>query len=362
MTIFQFIQRPQKRGAEVFASQLSEELQSLGHKVVLICLFEGVAELPFSGEIIYLNRPVSKRWYDFYAWKKIAQLIKKRKPDLIQCNAGDTLKFVILSKLFFCWNVPVITRNASTVSSYIQSKVTKSLNGFLYKQVNRVISVSQFSARDLNALFSVTKGKTIVIPIGIQQMEINPIPFETGTGDTIHFVHVGGFTFEKNHAGLLKIWKKIADSHPNAKLHLLGDGPLRENTRDEVINLKLENSVVFHGWVKNPMDYMVNAKALLLPSIIEGLPGVILEAMYCKTPVIAYDTGGISEVVHNGKTGYLIPKNDEDNFVKAMENVIVVRQETIIENAFQLVKNNFTNKGIARQFESAYLEMVKVSK
>ena len=100
MILFQIIQKPQKRGAEIFAAQLSEHLEKLGHTVILISLFEGVSELPFSGKKIQLNRPISKRWYDYEAWKQIARLVKEFKPDIIQCNAGDTLKFITLSKLF----------------------------------------------------------------------------------------------------------------------------------------------------------------------------------------------------------------------------------------------------------------------
>ena len=101
MILFQIIQKPQKRGAEIFAAQLSEHLEKLGHTVILISLFEGFSELPFSGKKIQLNRPISKRWYDYEAWQQIARLVKEFKPDIIQCNAGDTLKFLILSKLFF---------------------------------------------------------------------------------------------------------------------------------------------------------------------------------------------------------------------------------------------------------------------
>ena len=100
MILFQIIQKPQKRGAEIFAAQLSEHFEKLGHTVILISLFEGVSELPFSGKKIQLNRPISKRWYDYVAWQQIARLVKEFKPDIIQCNAGDTLKFMILSKLF----------------------------------------------------------------------------------------------------------------------------------------------------------------------------------------------------------------------------------------------------------------------
>ena len=176
MIVFQLIQRPQKRGAEIFAAQLSERLQKLGHKVVLISLFEGVCDLPFSGEIIHLNRPLSKRWFDISGWKKLAQLVKEYKPDLVQCNAGDTLKFAVLSKLIFGWNSSIVARNASTVSGYIKSKSTKKINEFLYSKTDAIISVSEYSKKDLNQLFPATKTKTTVIPIGVENQIIHTFP------------------------------------------------------------------------------------------------------------------------------------------------------------------------------------------
>ncbi len=95
MIIFQLIQKPQLRGAEMFAAQLSQELEKSGHTVFLIALFPGESVLPFSGTVLPLNRPIAKRWTDFEGWKQFAILIEQHQPDVIQCNAGDTLKFAV---------------------------------------------------------------------------------------------------------------------------------------------------------------------------------------------------------------------------------------------------------------------------
>ncbi|WP_155807129.1 hypothetical protein [Gillisia marina] len=69
MKIIQVVQKPQLRGAEIFACQLSNHLMDLGHEVIIISIFSGDAELPFNGEIIKLNRDISNRFYDVVAWK-----------------------------------------------------------------------------------------------------------------------------------------------------------------------------------------------------------------------------------------------------------------------------------------------------
>jgi len=76
MTILQLIQKPQLRGAEMFATQLSNELTELGHEVMVVALFPGASELPCKGTFIRLDRPIGKRWFDYEGWKALANLIK----------------------------------------------------------------------------------------------------------------------------------------------------------------------------------------------------------------------------------------------------------------------------------------------
>jgi glycosyltransferase involved in cell wall biosynthesis len=106
----------------------------------------------------------------------------------------------------------------------------------------------------------------------------------------------------------------------------------------------------------NIFPILSRAKALVMPSKIEGLPGVILEAMYCKVPVIAYNVGGISEVLGN-QTGWVIPSGDQKAFAEAIDQVLQLNgmeKEQVTDQAFQLVNDNFTIEKIAGEFEGFY--------
>ncbi len=354
MVIFQLIQKPQFRGAELFACQLSTHLVALGHQVYLISLFSGNSDLPFSGEKISLNRPMAKRWNDYKGWQELDKLIQKQQPDVVQCNAGDTLKFAVLSKKIFGWKSPIIARNASMVSLYIKNPVTKWINKKLYQNAALIVSVSQNSKKDLNLLFPETTSKTKVIPVGV---EINPqqeTQWKGGKQAQNHIIHVGGFSFEKNHERLLVIFKQLLQLQPDSHLHLLGEGPKKKEIEQLAVDLNLQDNITFYGWVSNPIDYIAKADVLVLPSIIEGLPGVILEAMSCKTPVVAYNVGGISEVVDNLTTGYLVPKNEETIFVDAIIKVFRTSNQSMTDSAFELVNQRYNNAVIAKQFEKEY--------
>ncbi|SKB36830.1 Glycosyltransferase involved in cell wall bisynthesis [Salegentibacter holothuriorum] len=356
MKILQLIQKPQNRGAETFTCQLSKHLIQLGHEVQIIAIFSGKSKLDWDAEIKDIDGTASNRFLDYKAWKNLTKFIKDFQPDIIQANAGDTLKYAILSKKLFGWSTPIIVRNASEVGQYLKSGVQKKLNHFLYKNVSRVLSVSQASKKDIIHLFPFLRERTFVLPVGLESKI--PKTIKLMPQEVKHIVHIGGFSFEKNHKGLLEIFQLVIQDEPYLHLHLVGDGPLRWEIETLVKEKGLQDSITFHGFVNNPLDFCKAADVLILPSIIEGLPGVLLEAMYCKTPVVAYNVGGIGEIV-NEQTGYLIKKGDKNSFKKAILKVLANKPEHKIENAYKMVKESYMNSKIALEFEAVYKDLLK---
>jgi len=99
---------------------------------------------------------------------------------------------------------------------------------------------------------------------------------------------------------------------------------------------------------------------LLLPSIIEGLPGVILEAFYCKTLVVANDVGAVAELIIDHKTGRLIKKNDEASFVEAIITLHFMDESLklkITNLANELVMRDYINKINTQKFIDLYTSL-----
>jgi glycosyltransferase involved in cell wall biosynthesis len=362
MKILQLLQKPQLRGAEIFASQLSNHLVAAGHKVKLVYIFPGSVTLPFSGEQIELNRPIRKRLWDWSGWRQLAEIINQEKPDIIQANAGDTLKFAVLSKLFFRWQSPIIFRNANKVSEFINSLPKRLFNKFLVSRVRHVISVSELCREDFIRTYSFSPSKITTVPIGIEcQLLTQELPDDLklffATGSVL--VHAGSFVPEKNHFGLLRIVHQLVKRGADVKVIMIGDGKLRPAIQQKVNELNLQSRVLLTGYRHDVLAIVRYSHAFVLPSFIEGLPAVILEAMYCKTPVVAYDVGGISEVIKNRETGWLVAKADEEGFVKAVEEVLEGRfNSSITDRAFKLVTGEFDNRMIAKRFEGVYNNVV----
>lgn len=216
MKILHLIQKSQLRGAEIFASQLAAHTNQSGNEAIIVSLFPGNADLPFNGNIISLNGNLHGRMHDLKAWKRLSQIIKEEKPDIIQANAGDTLKYAVISKIIYRWKQPIVFRNASTISLYIKTWTQRKWNGFLFGFTHKIISVSKSSALDFEKLFPECKDRIITIPIGIEHAE-GPKGINGNTNDRVRLngqhgpviIHVGGFTFEKNHFGLINIFEMV---------------------------------------------------------------------------------------------------------------------------------------------------------
>lgn len=356
MKILQLVQKPQMRGAEMFASQLSTHINTLGHEAQLVFIYPGEAPLPFSGKKHHIYGHSKKKFFDIAAWKRLAAIIKAEKPDIIQANAGDTLKYAVFSKLIFRWKQPIVFRNASTISLYIKSSSAKLLNGFFFSFCKKIISVSHLSAKDFKALYPKFTNRTVVIPVGIDSIEKLQSD-EKLTGEPA-ILHVGGFSFEKNHSELISIFELFLRTYPKAQLHLVGDGPLK-NSIEKLVNEKnLEACVHFYGFRKDAPVFMQKADCLVLPSVIEGLPGVILEAFACSLPVVANDVGGIHEIVRNKETGFLVAKGDINAFCEAMVQQVASPNALMKEKALNLVNNEYQNNKIAEKFIIEYRNLL----
>jgi L-malate glycosyltransferase len=355
MRIVLIIQKPQARGAELFATNLAQGLEKRGHHVLLLSLFPGNFSLPFSGKQVHLNRNSSHRLWDWKGWRLIQQEIKDWDADLVLAMAGDTLKYMVMSKLLFGWKAKAIFYNGSMVSNYIHSLLVKKYNSFLFSKLDAVVSVSHASAQDLETLFPFPLTQ-YVIPVGIQKG--GEKRRETSA---IDLIHIGGFTFEKNHEGLLRIFSKIKLQFPSIRLVSFGTGPLDNEIKQKALEMGISDGIDWRGAVDRPFEKIENKAILLLPSLIEGYPAVIAEAFLSKIPVVAFDVGGVNELVVPEKTGWLVSKEDEDGFVEKVIEVLTSpssKLQSILKEAERFAIQNCLMPETALKYEETFQEIL----
>ena len=140
-----------------------------------------------------------------------------------------------------------------------------------------------------------------------------------------YIIGLGRLTKQKNFKLLIKAFSKI-DFIRNTKLIIAGDGEekrflnkLIEQLNKENPDKKLLSRIIFIGEVKEPLNYIKNAKMIVIPSLWEGLPRVAIEAQALKTPIISScKDGGLSEILLDGNAGILTAPNDEIDLIKAI--------------------------------------------
>ena len=118
------------------------------------------------------------------------------------------------------------------------------------------------------------------------------------------------FKPQKNLFDLLQAFKRVHErvSHyKHVELHIIGDGLLRKNIETWITENKLTENIKLLGWQTNVASIIKMWDLFAMSSLWEGLPCSIIEARLCKIPVVAYNVGGICEVIHDGKNGFLIP-------------------------------------------------------
>lgn len=139
---------------------------------------------------------------------------------------------------------------------------------------------------------------------------------------TIVIGTVGRLVPVKGQIVLLEALQIVRKLHGNVTLLLVGDGPLRASLEDEARRLCLEQFVIFSGHQEQAYDFINMMDIFLLPSLHEGIPMVLLEALALRRPIVASRVGGIPEVLSHGRCGLLVSPASPAELASAIGNLI----------------------------------------
>ena len=170
-----------------------------------------------------------------------------------------------------------------------------------------IIDKSKISAEKISVIYN-----GVNIKSQDNSYEQNPkMPFKIKDKDRI-LMTVGRLHKQKGHCYLIQAVSKVRKEFPKVKLLVTGEGEEENNLKKLVKSLDLMNEVIFAGLSPDIERILPMAELFILPSLWEGLPNALLEAMAAGKPVVATKVGGIPEIVVHGETGVLIPPRDTD--------------------------------------------------
>jgi Glycosyltransferase len=199
------------------------------------------------------------------------------------------------------------------------------------------------------------KNKIKVHHMGIDIEEFKHCGNSNLSAEPIVFISVGRLHYKKGHEYAIKAMAKIVKKYSNVKYLIVGEGPLRSELESLVKDLGLENIIEFTGAAtqKEIVGFYEKSHIFILPSISEGLPVVLMEAQAMGLPVIASNVGGVSEIVADGKSGFLVPPKDVDSLTNKIKFLLQnkVMWKKMGEMGQKIIQNGFNIKRLSRELE-----------
>lgn len=317
----------------------------------------------YSKNILWVERKNLRNIKIIYKFlKDMLKVFMKFKPDVIHsCYVIESIIMGFLGKIF---RVPTIFHSRGmginyypfvSIKSNILARIACLLN-------NAIITVSQAMKKDSKNL-NFPQNKVFTIYDSIDFSNFNPIEKSRyDKGKMFNILNIGRFSFEKCHNIIIETCKNLKENNLKFHLTLIGDGPLKGKIQKLVKNDDLQSMVTFTGWVNHNdiPKYMAKADLYIQPSLTEGMPISVLEAMYMKLPVILSDAGGMPELIQE-KGGILIEKNNKEQLYNAILHYINNLDDFIqggkINNRF--ISENFIWDKHSRELYELYLKLCK---
>lgn len=343
-------------GSERVISILCKYLDKDKFDIYLVLLKrEGIflQEIPIEVNIIDLNiRHARKSLFS------IIKTIYQHKPDMVFSTLGYLNLIVGIAKFFVSSKITFIARESSIPSFRIPSEkypfLFKLLYSLVYKKYDRIIAQSEYMKNDLIKNFNIESEKVVVInnPVDVENIQNKSIQsIETGFDTTkINLLAVGRLEKVKGYGLLLQALAKLDDRF---SLTILGDGKEFANLNKIIFDLKIQNKVRILPFQSNPYIYMKQADFLVMSSLVEGFPNVILEANACGVPVIAFDApGGTAEIIIERFNGMLVKYCSIDALKQSIEEIVYV--EFNQDNIMNYIQNKFKSKEIIKQYDNLF--------
>ena len=172
---------------------------------------------------------------------------------------------------------------------------------------------------------------------------------------------IGRLSPEKGHSNLIKAWRVIVAAVPWARLVIVGDGPCMPKLQAEVQDLGLSGSVHFAGFRPDGRRFFRIFDLMILPSLAEGLPYVLLEAMIQGVPVVATAVGEVPAVLEAGRLGRLVPPGDPQAIAENVIGLInePVERARLAEEARSAVLSRYSPEARARTIVDIYRQALE---
>ncbi|MFA5349139.1 MAG: glycosyltransferase [Candidatus Paceibacterota bacterium] len=259
----------------------------------------------------------------------------------------------------------------SSIRSDNFSKIRRIILKTTHNMCDLVVCVSKLAGQKAIENKIIPESKIKIIPNGIDVCQFNKSDerildkirkdINKKPKDKI-FISVGNLREAKGYKYLIEATEIIKSQYHNILVIILGEGSDRSMLEQEIKNRKLGNNILLIGRKMNVSDYLAIADFFVLPSLWEGMPNALLEAMAAKLICIATNVSGVVEVVKDGQNGFLTIPGDSNNLAHKMIDVLNISEansRVIKESAYQTIINEFSNEKMVNEYQNTYYQLIR---
>jgi len=288
--------------------------------------------------------------------------------DIIDCSSFPYIPTLSASILSSRWGAPLIVTFHEVWGSYwkkyLEGPVEGRIGVFFEETAtqipDRIVAVSQWTASALNRIYSVPASKTSVVPNGVDlglfdSVDVKRNPFKV--------LFVGRLISHKHLDWLIAAMSLVKKKFPDASLHIVGDGPLRQELENLVYEYSLSKSTKFYGVLpsyRSVAEHMRSASVLVSPSTREGFNMVALEAIVAGTPVVTVDApnNAALDFVKHRHTGLVVEMENPQAIADAITELFnsVTLRRRLVKNALQAARR-YSWDEIAQDMREVYTEV-----
>jgi len=302
--------------------------------------------------------------YDPRSIGDIRRYLKNREIDILCTHDYRThiLGFLATRGLACRWIA--FSRGATTENFKV--RFFHALAGFIVRRTDHIVAVSGSEKTKLRRS-GVNEDKITVVHNAIDIPRIRTATradlrsrFNLAR-DSIVCVSAGRFSSEKGQNFLIKA--AVIASNQNQKLRfvLFGDGPDLEKIRTTIIEMGFQDRILCPGFERSILGCLRDADILINPSLSEGLPNVVLEAMALGIPVIATAVGGVPELIHHNESGILVPPSDERALANAILGLLEnwSQHDHLIEAAVRTIEESYSFDRQLKDLSAVYYGLMQ---
>jgi glycosyltransferase involved in cell wall biosynthesis len=313
---------------------------------------------------------------DREAYKRIKSIIKEYKPDIVHTHASKA--GALGRRAAFACKVPVVvhTFHGHVFHSYF-GKLKTALFKFIERRLARkssgIIAISNLQKSELvneHKICSFDKVKVIPLGFDLDKFQLNLEEKRKFSRDRFHIKEdevavaiVGRLAPIKNHKMFLDVVQLVVEkSTKKLRFFIVGDGDERSFIESELkrMPVSVSQKIEMTSWIKDISEFNAGMDILCLTSDNEGTPVSLIEAQAGNVPVVTTDVGGVRDIMLDGETGYVVPKNDVSLFAEKLLHLIEDNELRISmsKNGWEFVKEKFHYRTLVSNMETYYKELM----